>query len=455
MMTCGRGIVQGNFTGTRVGERPASGTAEVAKITRSVQKVGRFYGWYIVGAGFIISFIGIGTRYSYGVFVKSLDADFHMTRAATSGVFSLYMLLGCVIAIMGGWAMDRYGPRKVSIFMGTFMGLSLILTSYARAPWHLLITYSLFLALGTGAVYGVVNSTTSRWFIEKRGIAVGITSAGGGVGAIILAPFATYLISTFNWRTAFIVIGLVSGIAMIVASLLLIKEPRDIGHLPYGMRSEPVEKDKEKRESSLEPASLTLGQAYKMQPFWFLGLSWLFLSLGLHMVFIHVVPYAADRGIAPMDAAFILSLMGLANIPGRLIVGKVSDAMGTKAVGVSCALIQFGALLWLMGSSWLWMFYAFAVVYGFLWGGSATVITVLTADIFGTRSLGAIMGMMSGGWAIGAAIGPAVGGYIFDMTGHYSMAFAAGATALLAAACLMGTIKRVSNRDAQSPLPGA
>lgn len=139
----------------------------MAKITPSVQEAGRFYGWYIVGAGFLISFIGIGTRYSYGVFVKSLDADFQMTRAMTSGVFSLYMLLGCFIAIIGGWAMDRYGPRKVGIFMGTFTGLSLILTSHARAPWQLLITYSLFLSLGTGAVYGVVNSTTSRWFVEK------------------------------------------------------------------------------------------------------------------------------------------------------------------------------------------------------------------------------------------------------------------------------------------------
>jgi len=186
-----------------------------------------------------------------------------------------------------------------------------------------------------------------------------------------------------------------------------------------------------------------LAKACKMQPFWFLGLSWLSLSLGLHMVFIHVVPYAVDMGIAPMNAAFILSVIGLTNIPGRLISGKLSDAMGTKAVGVSCALIQFGAMLWLIGSSRLWMFYVFAAAYGFLWGGSATVITLLTADIFGMRSLGAIMGMMSGGWAIGAAVGPAIGGYLFDMSGHYSMAFAVGATALFAAACFMGLIRRL------------
>jgi predicted MFS family arabinose efflux permease len=265
------------------------------------------------------------------------------------------------------------------------------------------------------------------------------------VGAIILAPFATYLISSFDWRMAFLVLGLMSSIGMIAASLFLIKEPRDIGQLPYGRKLEPKEKDLARTESGLEPASLTLSQACRMQPFWFLGLSWLSLSLGLHMVFIHVVPYAVDMGIAPMDAAFILSVMGLANIPGRLIVGRLSDAMGTKAVGVSCALIQLGAMLWLIGSSQLWMLYAFAAVYGFLWGGSATVITVLTADIFGMRSLGAIMGMMSGGWAIGAAIGPAIGGCLFDLSGHYSVAFAAGAASLFAAASFMGLIRRTSH----------
>lgn len=419
--------------------------AEVTKIIFSAQKPRWFYGWYIVGAGFFISFIGIGARYSYGVFVKSFDADFGMTRAATSGIFSVYMLLSCLLAAMGGWALDKYGPRKVAIFMGIFTGLSLILTSRARTPWHLLITYSLFLSLGTGPAYGVVNSTTSRWFVKRRGIAVGITSAGGGVGAIVLAPFATYLISNFDWRTAFIVMGFLSAIGMIGASLFLIKEPGDVGYLPYGMSSGQQENAVPTKKNTLNPRGVTFGLAWRMNQFWLLGLSWLFLALALHMVFIHVVPYALDKGISPMDAAFILSMIGLANIPGRLIVGKLSDTMGTKNLGVSCILIQLGALFWLIYSSNLWMLYVFALVYGFLWGGSATVITILTVDIFGRPSLGIIMGMMSSGWALGAAIGPAVGGFLFDLTGHYHAAFEAGAASLFTAACLMGMIRKVSH----------
>ena len=196
-----------------------------------------FYGWYIVGAGFLTSFIAIGSRYSYGVFLKSIALDFGMSRGATSGIFSIYMLLCCLIAAVGGGAMDRYGPRKVGILMGTFTGLSLLLTGQARAPWQLLITYSLLFSLGTGAVYTVVNSTASRWFVKKRGLVVGITSSGGGVGAIIIAPFATFLISSLDWRAAFVVMGFISLISMVALSTVLVKDPQDMGFLPDGAES--------------------------------------------------------------------------------------------------------------------------------------------------------------------------------------------------------------------------
>jgi MFS family permease len=363
-----------------------------------------------------------------------------MSRGATSGIFSVYMLLCCLIAMVGGWAMDRYGPRKVAIFMGTFTGLSFLLTSQARAPWQLLITYSLLFSLGTGAVYPVVNSTASRWFFKRRGLAVGITSSGGGVGAIIIAPFATFLISSLNWRAAFVVMGCIAWIGMVAVSALLLRDPRDIGCLPDGVKSGPLKGVIPGKDDKLEPTDPTLIQAYRMKQFWLLGFAWVLVSLSLLMVFIHIVPYAIDMGISPLDAAFILSLAGLANIPGRLVIGRLSDVAGRKALGIICALVQFGVVLWLIWVSRLWMLYLFAIAFGFLWGGSGTIITVLVVDLFGTRSLGAIMGMISGGWCIGAAIGPAIGGYVFDVSGVYFAAFGIGAAALLTAACLLAFI---------------
>ncbi|MBW1863490.1 MAG: MFS transporter [Deltaproteobacteria bacterium] len=372
--------------------------------------------------------------------MKSIEAEFGITRAATSSVFSIYMLLCCIIAILGGWSMDRYGPKKVGIIMGTFTGLSLLLTSQATSLWQLFITYSLLFSLGTGAIYVVVNSTASRWFIQKRGIVVGITSSGGGLGTIAISPFATYLISNFNWRTAFIVMGLISWIGITAASLLFRKDPRDIGLLPDGGKPEPLQ-GAPKRAENIPRADFSLDQAYSMSQFWLLGFSWVFLSFSVHLIFVHIVPYAIDMGISPMDASFILSLIGVANILGRVVLGKLSDTIGRKSMAITCDLIQFGALIWLIWARQSWMLYIIALIFGFTFGGSSTMITIFIGDIFGTRSLGAIMGILTAGFGLGAAIGPAVGGYIFDVSGQYFAAFATGSVSLLVAACLMALIK--------------
>ncbi len=394
----------------------------------------------VTGAGFLIAVVGLGTRYSFGVFFKSIESEFALTRGATSGVFSIYMLLCCVFAVLGGWALDRYGPKVVVFLMGSFTGLSLLLTSQANSAWQLLISYGLLLSLGTGAIYAVVNSTASRWFDKKRGFVLGITTSGGGFGAIVMAPFATYLISNFGWRTAFIVMGLIAWLVMSSMCLILKKDPGDMGLLPDGVKSEAAQPGPQKKESRAQLTGPSLLQASRTSNFWFLGLIWLLLSLDVHLVFVHVVPYAVDMGNSLMDAAIILALIGGTTIPGRLLVGRVSDTIGRKAPAIACALLQVGALLWLMWAQELWMLYVFAIAFGFLWGGFGVLTTALIGDVFGMRSIGAIMGMMSAGWALGAASGPAIGGYIFDVSGTYFMAFAAGAVAILIAALLVALV---------------
>jgi len=394
----------------------------------------------VTGAGFLIAVVGLGTRYSFGVFFKSIETEFALTRGATSGVFSIYMLLCCVFAVLGGRALDRYGPKVVVFLMGSFTGLSLLLTSQANSAWQLLISYGLLLSLGTGAIYAVVNSTASRWFDKKRGFVLGITTSGGGFGAIVMAPFATYLISNFGWRTAFIVMGLIAWLVISSMCLILKKDPGDMGLLPDGVKSEAAQPGPQKKEGKAQLTGPSLLQASRTSNFWFLGLIWLLLSLDVHLVFVHVVSYAVDMGNSLMDAAIILALIGGTTIPGRLLVGRVSDTIGRKAPAITCAVLQVGALLWLMWAQELWMLYVFAIAFGFLWGGLGVLTTALIGDVFGMRSIGAIMGMMSAGWALGAASGPAIGGYIFDVSGTYFMAFAAGAVAILLAALLVALV---------------
>ena len=404
-----------------------------------------FYGWVVVAVCFVLSAVIFGTRYSFGVFFKSLERDFELTRAATSGVFSAYMVICCAFAVLGGWALDRYGPRIVLFLMGVFTGLSLILTSQTSFAWQLFISYSLLLAIGTGAGYTIVMSTTSRWFDRKRGLAVGIVSSGVGVGTVAMAPFATHLITNFGWRMAFIVVGLIAGLVIASLASLLKKDPGEIGALPDGLKSYTGE-TVTSGGNDAQPISFSLRQALGTRSFWFLWVIWLLWSMCLHFVLTHIVRHAIDLGISAAEASVVLGLIGFASILPRLVMGVVSDVIGRKVSAAICALLQAGAMVWLI---WAQDLYLFAVVYGIGYGGFDPPTVALVGDTFGLRSIGVIMAALVIGWAIGAAIGPAVGGFIYDVNKSYFVAFLIGALLMLAAALLVFLIKRevVRNRS--------
>jgi len=403
-----------------------------------------FYGWVVVIACVIIMTIVFGTRYSFGVFFKSIETEFDLTRGATSGVFSVYMLLCCIFALLGGWTLDRYGPRIVARLMGVFTCLSLLLTSQANSPWQLFISYSLLLAIGTGAAYTVSMSTTSRWFDKKRGLALGIVGSGAGLGTVLMAPFATYLISNFGWSMSFMVMGPIALILLISPSVLLKKDPHEIGALPDGVK--PNAGETQIQGNNTQPTDFSLLQAARTSSFWFLGFVWLLFSLCIHLVLVHIVPHATDIGISAMEAAVALSLIGGISIPGRLLMGWVSDKIGRKVTGIICALLQTGAMVGLIWSQELWMLYIIAVVYGFGYGGFDPPVVALIGDIFGLRSIGIIMGALVIGWSIGAFIGPLIGGLIFDAYNSYSLAFATGALAMAVAGLLLALIRPRTKR---------
>ncbi|MFC1995261.1 MFS transporter [Chloroflexota bacterium] len=406
-----------------------------------------FYGWVIIATCFIINALAFGTRYSFGVFFKSIEGEFSLNRVATSGIFSVYMVLASAFEVLGGWALDRFGPRIVVLLMGLFIGLSLLLTSQTTCAWQLFITYSLLLAIGTGPSYTVAMATISRWFDKKRGVALGIAGAGIGLGTLVMAPLATYLIANFEWRVSYIVIGLITGLILISLSRLMRRDPGVIGVLPDGLKPDSTKIEIENDQGATQSVSFSLLQALRTRSFWFFGSVWLMWGLCLHLVLTHVIPHATDMGISATKAAVILSLIGGISIPGRLIMGVVSDRIGRKVSAAICALLQAGAMVWLIGAQDLWMFYLFALVYGLGYGGFDPPTLALIGDIFGLRHIGVIMGAMFVGWGIGAAIGPALGGFLFDISNNYSIAFIIGSASMLAAALLVVLIKPVTQKN--------
>jgi OFA family oxalate/formate antiporter-like MFS transporter len=411
-------------------------------------KNGLYYGWIIVIVYLVIQAVMMGVNSSFTVFFKPIEAEYGLTRTTTSAISSLSMALIPLSGFAGGWALDRYGPRIVLFFMGLLTGLSLVLSSQTNAVWQLFLTYGVLLAVGMGAIYVVATSTVSRWFDKKRGLAVGIAGSGEGVGTVLIAPLSAFLISRFSWKTAYLIIGLITWAVVMPLSRLLKKDPQEIGLLPDGIRPDAAGTVSGDRPTGVpSPRDLTLVEILKTRSFWCVVGIWLFFSFGMMMLLTHIVPHVTDYGVQPEDAALIVGIMGAARVVGMVGLGSVADRFGRKRVAVASTLVQAGAMFSLVWLRDPWMFFLFAVAYGLGNGGLFSGVTSQLGDTFGLSRLGAVLGLLEIGWGTGAAVGPLVGGLFYDTYGSYSGAFIMGAAAMVVIVFLVTGLRPETKRQ--------
>ena len=374
-----------------------------------------------------------GVRFSYGVFFKSIQAEFDLTRTVTSSVHSAYLMFCAVFSVLGGWAIDKYGPRRVFFSLGLITGISLMLISRTQSLWQFYLTYSLLLAVGTGAPVPLLSSVVSRWFDRKRGLALGISTSASGLGIVAIAPLAAYLISSLGWRTAYVCLAVVIWLGVMSLSPLLRRDPEEMGLLPDGAerRERLVPEDRDEKPLTPTPS---LSSVFRTGNFWLILGTWTLWGGCVSLIATHLIPYITDTGISAVGASTVLSLASGLQIISQLGVGRISDTIGRKIPGVVCALSGAFGLIWLSCVGELWAFYLFAVIFGFASGGVFLVTMVLVSDTFRHRNIGVIMGLLNVGWTTGNAVGAALGGIIFDITGSYIAAFgtAAGAMVIIA-----------------------
>lgn len=292
------------------------------------------YARTIVIASFFIVTIAYGVQYSFGVFLKPLEEEFSWTRAMISWVPSLFMFLQCTFAPFTGWFTDRYGPTRIVAIGGFFMGLGLVLTSYISTPWHLYVCYSVLVGVGISTVYNPVTTTVSCWFTQRRGLALGIVTAGIGLGTVIMSPMAGYLIATYGWRTSYLLMGLAAWLFIITGALFLRKQPGETGAQPYGEKTGPREEN-----AYVESIGLSLPQALRTTSLQLFVLLGVLSGAAIFIVMYHLVAYAEGMEIPKVTAATFLSAIGGASIIGRISMGMLSDSLGVKAVLTFCTFL--------------------------------------------------------------------------------------------------------------------
>jgi MFS family permease len=389
-----------------------------------------YYGYAIVAAGIINLMVGYGTYYAYSVFFESLAAEFNSTKAAVSGAFSIAVLVSGLVSIIAGRASDRLGPRAVSIFCGTALGVGMLLMSLVQAIWQVYLIYGLLLATGAGGLFPAAVSTVARWFEVRRGMMIGIVTAGLGLGSIIFSPLIGYLIFAYDWRKAYLIIGAVVLAVILAASRFLRRQP---GPNDAAAETQPAVP----RIKLPGSRDFTYRQAIRTRQFWMLVMVYLFSGYGQFSLMVHIVPYATGQGISPISAASILSVIGAASIFGRLIIGGIGDRIRVKPLLIVIMSALLVSLAWLEFAHELWALAGVGIIFGLGYGGSSTLQSLVAVEMFGLSSLGVLLGNFIFSICIGGSAGPVLTGILYDVSGSYQTAFSICAATALAGLLLV------------------
>jgi MFS transporter, OFA family, oxalate/formate antiporter len=380
-----------------------------------------FYGWVIVGACFTCC-ASYGTFYTFGIFFKPVQEEFHWSYTVTSSLQSLQVLVYILSSLLVGWATDRLGPRLPLLLGALCLGGGYVLCSKVQSLLDFYLFYSLA-SIGSGIAWALPLSTVQRWFIYRRGLALGLALSGIGIGTFIWAPVVTYFIYTAGWRTAYVVMGLASWLLLTLAALV-IATPEKKGCRPYRAKSNPSDGMERTSSGSLEQGFDT-SQAFRTPQLWLICLIQFLFNMGVFLIFVHLVPYCIQMGIDKLEAGKAIGLVGGISVLGRIITPTfVEKRLGAKwGLGLLVCGMAAGVMqVYLNLVSSLYMVYVFVFVYGFFYGSWIPTVVALTGSYFGVRNLGAILGLTQIG-LVGGIIGPMLGGVVYDKLGNYPVAF--------------------------------
>lgn len=376
-----------------------------------------FYGYIVVVIAFFVVVVSWGIYSAFGVFFKPLQAEFGWSSAVTSGAFSLSMIIYGLMGIVVGGLNDRFGPRIVMTVCGILLGLGYLLMSQISNLWHIYLFLGVIVGIGLSGTWVPQLSTVARWFARKRSLMTGIVVAGVGVGQLVGPPVVSILIETYDWRLSYIILGGVVLVVMVFAAQFMRRDPGRMGQLPYG------ENEVKRQELTSEGKSFSLGEVVHTSQFWITATMFFCYGFCAFGVVVHIVPYIIDLGISAVGAANVLAAMGGISILGTYAMGSLGDKIGNRWVFVIGFILMAVSLFWLVPAREVWMLYLFVSVIGFGVGGIGAVESPLVASLFGLRFHGLIYGVAHLGFTAGAAIGPFLMGYIFDITGGYQTAF--------------------------------
>ena len=394
-------------------------------------------------ATFVTLGLAYGFWYSYSVFLVAFVREFGWSRSVVAGAFSVLVLIHGVSGPLLGWLVERFGPRRVIATGGVALAAGLLFGAHISTAWHLYLTIGVLTALGVSAAGWVPAVVLIRgWFPTRVGTAIGVASAGIGVGIFALVPFAQLLIEGVGWRWALRLLGIIVVTWIVPAALLLVRDAPALA--PADARASGAPRPVR--------AYWTVRTVVRTWRFWLTAAVFFAGSAATQMLLVHQVVYLVDHGVSALVGATVVGIVGVASIAGKAGWGALSDRIGreqTYTLAFACVAVSVGVLALAGAHPRTPLPYAYGALIGIGYAATAPLTPAIASDLFGGPRFARIFGLLHLANSIGGALGAWVAGRIFDATGDYRLALPiAVGMALLAPALLWIVAPRRPNAPA-------
>jgi MFS family permease len=400
---------------------------------------GFYYGWIVLAVSFLTTLVGAGIRSSPAVLIHPFELEFGWSRAAIAFAVSINLLLFGVAAPISGWLLDRFGPRRVMLICLSVLAVGVSGTTFMKEYWQLVLLWGVVVGLAAGGVGSVLSATVAnRWFVERRGLALGILNSASSTGQLIFIPLLMALIVFGGWRTGSWTLVCVALALLPVIFLFMRDDPSEMGLDPYGANSaRPLASAR-----AAAGADMPLSQVFRTSTFWLLAGSF-FVCGGTAngLIGTHLIPHSIDHGIPQVTAGAIVGIMGGLNCVGTVFSGWMIDRVQPRKWLALVYALRGVSLFILPFVTDFSGFFLFAVVYGLDWFASVPPTVAITSDTFGKRAVGRVYGWIFLSHQVGASLMAAGGGLVHDWMGSYQFAFLTGGVMAFIAAGLAWQIR--------------
>jgi MFS family permease len=384
--------------------------------------------WIVLGAVTLCLLASTGIRAVFGVYIKPMETELGWSRGALSGAAAISLLLLGATGPFAGRLADRWGPRRVIVLALLLLGAGTIASAFVQSLWHIYVTAGVLMAVGAGgAALSTGSAVVARWFDTRRGFAIGLAAGGMSAGQLVIIPLATWLTLTYGWRFSFLWLGLgLLALVVPVAAWLVRNTPEERDLQPYGATG--PSQTAAQVAAAQQAGRVSVTEAAQTWPFWLLMATFFvcgYTSNG--MVLTHFMPHALEHNFSAMEASAALGVMGAMNIVGTMGSGWLCDRFGRRGPLATYYFVRGVSLLFLL---YVWdvpSLHFWAALFGLNYISTVPPTTTLTANIYGRFSVGELSGWIFFSHQVGAALGAALAGWIYEWTGSYSPAFVSAA----------------------------